>query len=94
MIKRLRAGRFDGARLEIVLDLGRKEFEITMVGVPDAEADRLEAVAQRFGQDGNVRDALITLRSQGWSLWLEIDEATMQFLIRELGANDERPADS
>jgi len=85
VIRHLRAIR-DEATIDMVIDLAAKTFEASMTTPSESENDKIEAMIRLFAKDGNLRAALIVLRSLGYALWLEVDEATMQYLIRETGA--------
>jgi hypothetical protein len=84
VIKRLRAEHDDGRSIDLSIDLGNKRIMAALADMDDAEAGHWEALIRGFAIDGDVRSALIALRSLGYRLWLEVDEAAIQLLIREL----------
>jgi hypothetical protein len=89
VIRHLRATRgTPKAAIDMMIDLAAKTFEATMTTPSEDENDKIEAMIRQFAVDGQLRDALIVLRSLGYALWLEVDEATMQYLIRETGASE------
>lgn len=89
MIKRMRATREQDVWLDMVFDFETKQFAFEMHGMSEGEMDRLEAAGRQLATDGFPRDALILLRSTGYTLWIEVDADTIQFLIREALPNGE-----